>query len=68
MTALTARHNAQVALDRPAETLQDAGRRAERINSAMADLFEVAEQDVRMGKASPSVAAAVRDVKEARRG
>lgn len=67
MTALAERHDAQRALDRPAMTLAEAGRRAERINSAMADLFDVAEQDVRMGKASASVAAAVRDVKEARR-
>ncbi len=68
MTATrTQRHNAQVALDRPAETLQAAGRRAERINSALADLFEVAEQDVRMGKASPELWSAVCAVREVRR-
>lgn len=47
--------------------LIEAGKRAERINSAMADLFEVAEQDVRMGKASPELWSAVCAVREMRR-
>src|SRR5690606_18598967 len=47
--------------------LIEAGKRAERINSAMADLFEVAEQDVRMGKASPELWSAVCAVREVRR-
>jgi hypothetical protein len=47
--------------------LIEAGKRAERINSALADLFEVAEQDVRMGKASPELWSAVCAVREMRR-
>jgi hypothetical protein len=68
MTALTRteRHNAQVALDRPM-TLVEAGRRAERINSTLADLYEVAQQDVRLGKASPELWTAVCSVTEAKR-
>jgi hypothetical protein len=67
MTA-TQRHDAQVALNRPAMTLQDAGRRAERINSAMADLYEVALVEGRAGRVSPEVWKAVGAVTEARRG
>jgi len=64
--ALSARHDAQRALDRPVMTLADAGRRAEGINSALADLFDVAERDVRTGRASAEVRAAVIGVREAR--
>lgn len=66
-TAVTERNDAQRALDRPAMTLIEAGRRAERVNSALADLYDIAEQDVRMGKASPEMWSAVVSVKEARR-
>jgi len=66
VTALTERHDAQRALDRPLTPIE-AGRRAERINSALADLFDVAEQDVRMGKASPELWSAVCAVREVRR-
>lgn len=56
MTTLTERHDAQTALDRPM-TLAEAGRRAERVNTAMAHLFDVAQQDVRLGQASTAVVA-----------
>jgi len=61
-TALTARHDAQRALDR-GMTLQEAGKRAERVNSALADLFDVANHE---RNPSPELWAAVRAVKEAR--
>lgn len=60
MTALTARHDAQTALTQPAAV------RATAINTALADLYEVAQQDVRLGKASPELWTAVVTVKEAR--
>jgi len=67
MTAVTERTDAQTALNPRPMTLLEAGRRAERINSALADLYDIAEQDVRMGKASASMWSAVCAVKEARR-
>lgn len=68
MTAQTQRYDAQRALDRPAMTLAEAGRRAERINSALADLFDVAERCVGRGLGDGPLREAVRAVKEARRG
>jgi hypothetical protein len=63
MTAATtsARHDAQAALTQPAAV------RATAINTALADLYEVAQQDVRLGKASPEVWTAVCAVSEAKR-
>jgi len=62
---LTERHDAQHTLNR-GMTLQEAGKRAERVNAALADLFDVAERDVRTGRASAEVRAAVIGVREAR--
>jgi len=66
MTALTERHDAQRALDRPL-TLADAGKRIEAERKAMKNLERVADDECRWGGGSPTLRAAVIAVKEARR-
>jgi hypothetical protein len=61
-TTQTQRYEAQRALNAAA------ARRANEVHSALTDLLDVAEHDIRRGVASASVTAAVRNVREAQHG
>jgi len=63
---LSARHDAQRVLDRPA-TLADAGKRIKAEHDAMKNLLEIAEHEIRRGTASAALTVAARDVREAQR-
>lgn len=68
MTAQTVaqRHDAQVALNRQPRTLEDAGRQITAEHTAMRNLLQVADDEVRWGNGSPALRAAVAAVKEVR--
>lgn len=67
MTAQTARHDAQRALDRPL-TLADAAKRITAERKALLHLLTVAEKNVGRGLGGADLARAVKRVKAVRRG
>lgn len=66
MSAVSARYDAQTALDRPL-TLADAGKRITAERDALLALFEVAEKNVYRGLGGADLARAVDAVKAVRR-